>query len=430
MLRKLFTLFFCLSATIIVSFAQNSNATYSYSAKDKNIKEILNDIERISNYRFSYNSNIIKATEKKTLSFQNKTIKAILPLILGNGYTYTIIGSQIIITEKEDNNNQQKKKTTEQIKAKTTSKTAVIPQDTIHITVYDTVYNYVTVADTIRVIDTIQKINTTTVHRYETNILHINDNALLFDIHTGCNMTIPHFQGKDDYAKQLRDMQKSSIGYGLSGHVSYKMKDFLFTSGLEYASLRTENSYTTTDIIQESNTSYTDTVYYWEYQELFTYYKFSENGDSVAVTVMDSIYTYKVFEHPQQVTQKTDKTTAAIMDYISIPFGFGLHYTITNTLSIRPTVYAQFNIRTRCRGEIADETMNNTISLKDILRPYTISTKISCALLYSPQRNYSIAARPSVSFIPGIMKKDVFSHQCFLINPEFTFGIVYTIPYE
>ena len=94
----------CVVALIsfMASYAQSQTITYSVS--NKSLTDVLHDIEQISPYRFSYNSDIIQADKTISVTVNNASIDAILAKILPSKYNYTIVGTQVIITEKKQQN--------------------------------------------------------------------------------------------------------------------------------------------------------------------------------------------------------------------------------------------------------------------------------------------------------------------------------------
>ena len=168
----------CVSA--LISFMASYAQTITYSASNKSLTDVLHDIEQISPYRFSYNSDIIQADKTISISITNGSINAFLAKILPSKYNYTIVGTQVIITEKKQQNIVQNKRppTQSQQKEKT-------------ILVYDTiqVIDHVTVVDTIferkQVIDTLQHVEVVTQQLYETSNLHSRQNSLTLSLHSG-----------------------------------------------------------------------------------------------------------------------------------------------------------------------------------------------------------------------------------------------------
>ena len=92
----------CVSA--LISFMASYAQTITYSASNKSLTDVLHDIEQISPYRFSYNSDIIQADKTISITITNASINAFLAKILPSKYNYTIVGTQVIITEKKQQN--------------------------------------------------------------------------------------------------------------------------------------------------------------------------------------------------------------------------------------------------------------------------------------------------------------------------------------
>ena len=403
------------------SYAQN-NETLTYTAQDKTIVEILKDIEKISSYRFSYNNNIFNNQKIKELSLSQATIDVCMNKLLGEKHTYTVIGKQVVITEKPI-------ATTKKIEPKNDKKIIyeTIPiYDTI--TVYDTLYRYVTIKDTITVHDTVEHIKTINVQHYETNFLHTNDNTISFAVQTSLLCNNIHFFNDDNYAKQLQNTHSKSLGYDLQINATYKRKSILLQSGIGFQDRRISNSFATISYTDDPTKTYTDTLWYWKFNELFTYYKFNSSGDSVAVTVLDSTWTYTLKENPKKIEHIFDKSSTISYKYIYIPIGVGFHYNVNQTFALQPFIACNALFLTSCHGEIPDESFTKTIAVKDMLRRFMLSGTLSCSIVYSPQQHFSIYLQPIYTIIPSIYRNDKINCTATLSSFGSGWGLSYTIP--
>ncbi|MBO7055291.1 MAG: STN domain-containing protein [Bacteroidales bacterium] len=415
--KKLFIFLIALFCSITL-VAQNN--TITYSATNKSVVQILQDIEKISHYRFSYNSDIFKTKPYITVSFSEMPINTCIATILGENYSYTVQGNQIIITEK--------KATIPTIK-----KTQ--PKQERAVTVYDTipVYEHIKVVDTIyenvRVIDTLQHIETIILKRYETNFMHTEKKCLSYSGRTGIQVNSAHFFKNNNYTEKLRKINNNAVGFNIQLDMNYKRNNLLLSSGVGFRDYRVENSFYTKSYIDDPTIKYTDTLWYWQYAEVFTYYKFNEKGDSVAVTVLDSTYTYTLRENPKKIEQQTNKISSLTWQYITIPIGLGFHYNLSNTFAIEPKLACNALLLVHCSGEIVNEAMTNTQPLADIVKRFTYSVSLSCDILYSIEKQYSITLHPFYTITPSILKHSKANMQGLLSSVGFEWGFCYTIPY-
>src|SRR5690606_24499029 len=159
MYKKRIYIFFIFLLIASVCFAQSGTLlqTISYTAHQKTIGEILQDLEKITNANFTYNSALIDVSEQVSISVSNKKLEDILIILFLQKFTYKQIGSQILITPNaapisppaepvptiKQNNKQGKKPPPIQDTIKIF--------DTIQHTLYDTITRIV--YDTIHVID-------------------------------------------------------------------------------------------------------------------------------------------------------------------------------------------------------------------------------------------------------------------------------------
>ena len=113
----------CVSA--LISFMASYAQTITYSASNKSLTDVLHDIEQISPYRFSYNSDIIQADKTISITITNASIDAFLANILPSKYNYTIVGTQVIITEKKTTKHSTKQTSSNTITTKRKNNTCI-----------------------------------------------------------------------------------------------------------------------------------------------------------------------------------------------------------------------------------------------------------------------------------------------------------------
>ncbi|MBP5722827.1 MAG: STN domain-containing protein [Bacteroidales bacterium] len=411
----------CVSA--LISFMASYAQTITYSASNKSLTDVLHDIEQISPYRFSYNSDIIQADKTISITITNASIDAFLANILPSKYNYTIVGTQVIITEKKQQNIVQNKRppTQSQQKEKT-------------ILVYDTiqVIDHVTVVDTIferkQVIDTLQHVEVVTQQLYETSNLHSRQNSLTLSLHSGPLSNSIKFYNSES-KKLLQENHSSTLSYNIQFNISYKKKDFISFIGIDYYNNRLRSSYTTTTYQNDSKETYTDTLWFWKYREIFTYYKFSESGDSVRVTALDSIYTYKLATHQKKIEENNYTNTTLSWHYISIPIGIGLHFTPTKTFVVQPFISLNTMLMVAAKGEIFINS-NEIYPLSKILKPVTCSSTIACNLTYAIEKKFAVSVQPYCLITPSIFKQNDCGFQGFMALFGLNWGFHYTIPYD
>ncbi len=396
--------------------------TISYKAYNETLPTILQEICSQTGYQVSYNSDIF-SDKKFTFTFENKDVNTCLSKILGETYTYKIIGKQIIITtapEKEKTPSQTRKRNTTQPKV-------VTVYDTIPI--FDTITYRQTITDTTFVIDTVPYIDTITMKRYETNHLHTTKNCLSISASIGLGLNDIQFYNKNSYASSLQEIHQKTLGFLSQVDATYKHKNILLSTGLSLYNCRITNSYKTSYYTDDPNVTYKDTIWFWEFKNVMTYYKYN-NGDSVAIQVLDSTYTYTIRENPKKIEHTREKLSTLSWLYVSIPVGFGIHCNIANTISLEPSLAIQAQILTKALGEIPTEDKENTYKAKDLLKPINYSATISCNFLYSIEKNYSVSIKPWYSITPSVFKEKNFDCKALVSQWGILWGFHYTIPYE
>ncbi len=399
-------------------FAQN---IVTYSASYKSISSILSDLESLTKLNFSYNSDIINGNKLVSVSVKNESLEVCLTKILGSNYEFKQIGNQVVITQKKQQPNSFQP-TKDVVKKEKT----VFIYDTIP--VYDTIYQRITYVDTLNVIDTVKRFKTVTMKRYETNYMHTKKNCNIFSARTGIHTTLPQFYGGKSYSNSLQEIHKSLMGFGAQFDCIAKRNKFLLQTGINYYDFRSENTFQTQSFIDEKMNTYVDTNWYWSLREVFRYYKFNESGDSVAVSVVDSILTFNTVEHPKKIENITNKISTVSWQYVSIPLGIGYHCNLSNTFALQLLVSGNVMILVHSNGEIVNEAQTNTIPIDRYMRCITFSSTVSCNIIYSIEKQYSVSVRPFCNITPGIFKTRESSSQCLLSNFGIEWGFSYTIP--
>jgi len=90
-------LIFCLVGLITLSTSVYSqNKTFTLSLKDKTVKEILDEIENRSEFRFFYNDKFVDINRKTSVVAENKSITDILTqLFLNTTITYQLLENNL-----------------------------------------------------------------------------------------------------------------------------------------------------------------------------------------------------------------------------------------------------------------------------------------------------------------------------------------------
>src|SRR5688572_3965160 len=99
-------LFFLLKLTVHAQSESAADRKISFSVSNQPVTVILKKIESLSGCRFTYASGLIPAGRRTTLSVNNKSVRQLLPVLLGSTIQYRVRGNYIILTE---NKNQQSK---------------------------------------------------------------------------------------------------------------------------------------------------------------------------------------------------------------------------------------------------------------------------------------------------------------------------------
>ena len=99
-----FLLFFCLTAISAESFSQN----FSFEIRGETIKDLLAKIERTSDYKFLYRSDLTKINDPITVSISDENIESILTKVFAySGLVFKIFDDNLVVISKANEFQQQ-----------------------------------------------------------------------------------------------------------------------------------------------------------------------------------------------------------------------------------------------------------------------------------------------------------------------------------
>lgn len=100
---RFYLLFLIISiAQALASNTYSQTTTFTLNMYDTSIEDVLNTIEKQSEYRFLYNKRVVDVGRKVTISTQNKNIVEVLDeLFSDSGFAYAISDRQIVLNKKE-----------------------------------------------------------------------------------------------------------------------------------------------------------------------------------------------------------------------------------------------------------------------------------------------------------------------------------------
>mgnify|MGYP000903393293 CR=1 FL=1 len=418
-----FCCFICIISHISYSQTDVLNTKISYSASNKPLTEVLRDIEKLTNFRFTFNSSIIPDTEIVTITIQQQSLDEALTLLLKNKYSYKLFGNQILITEFQHKN----QTPTPEPKVQKPPTPKPKPKQVIDtIRVYDTVRTQVTDTITVQVFDTIVYTQTKYKKAYEKPVSFLN-----FALYTGSLLSIPITTGAlhTDYKERLQKSDHLGIGSSKTLSVRYSKQDVSYGASIQYSKIVFSNTYSSTMYVDDGTTTYTDTLWYWKYTKLFTYYKFNSTGDSVAITVYDSLYTYRLEQNPKKVEVTDHVTSHVSLQYISIPLELGYTFTVFDDISIEPSIVWIPHILVVRKG-LYPGVSTNSVNIKDLpIKQLTYSIGVSCNIGMQVYKEFGIAVKPLIFVQPKVYKnQNKFQQAIPTLGIEW--GITYTFPYE
>lgn len=432
MYKKIIRAFFIfiVLANICVAQTNSLSKPISYTAQQKPIGEILQDLEVLSNAYFTYNSALIDISEKVSISVREKKLEDILTILFLQKFTYKQIGSQILITPRASEQLAAIEKP-KQTKIETQEKKPPPIQDTILI--YDTIIH--TSYDTIihLVYDTICVIDSSEFYLSKQISQRKHAPTITIAALWGSQLSYPLFWNKqtNDYARTLQNTESQSLGTYQGVFITQQLTKSTFGLGIQNIHFAQNTKFSTSQTTDNDTYTYIDSLWFWQYQLLFTYYKFVPGGDSVLVPVYDSIYTYRLVENPKKVVTTTHYKSRNSYRYIGIPISYGYRHFITEAIEIQPSFVINPLIRIHQSGLYPNKDNSNAIPLKDAgLRRITYAIGFTWNAMWHLNKNYSVHVKPSCFSTPIFTKKKNAGFQKSNLIFGFEWGVSYSFPYK
>ncbi|MFW5851657.1 MAG: hypothetical protein ACOCWB_05490 [Bacteroidota bacterium] len=427
------TLFFILSSNTCIAQQSILDTQLSYSARQQSVGKILKDLEKLSTARFTYNSTLINTETQKSIEVEDKSLSFILNLIFDNSFEYQQIGSQILITPKKISSPRPVQAPRPQYNTPPPQTLPNTSEETVKdtITVYDTIR--FTIQDTIRYIvhDTLFAIDSSDFYKSKDLFSRKNASYITFSVHTGIHESFPIYWNNNSYSLVLQESEKNDFGTNHTISAQYLSKKSSYGIGIQYINHRNKSSFTTTDINDETEI-YIDSLWYWQYNLLFNYYKHISAQDSILIPVYDSIYTYTLQENPKKTETTTQYNSINSYKYIGVPLSYGYRHFFSESIEIQPTFFFVPLFLIQTNAILPNQDLTNIVSLnkKNYLKIFTYSIGISGNIMLHINKNYSIHIKPFCISSPTLMKKKYAHFQKSNISFGIEWGASYTIPYE
>jgi hypothetical protein len=427
MIRKI-VVFFVFILLIMNAFAQNavSGIVFRYGSTNRAIPEVLKDFERQTNYHFTYNSAIFEKKTPLTIPEKVYSFEQLLHIVLGTQFVYKVIGNQILISEAQP----APIKETPAVVSQQQSQQPITKQHNPHEQVrYTIIYDTIRVYDTVRVVKTERKtvMDTQRVLLQEPKKTLPKPSAFAVGVFAGVTSTVPISFGSADETNVLRHSEQNVLTHSASMLAQYRTKKLLVSAGFSYADVGYESKFTTRSYSEDPSVTFSDTLWYWRYTKLFTYYKYIGN-DSIAIEVFDSTYTYKVVENPKRVEHNSDVNSHISLHYASIPCAVGYRFELGRAWSVEPFAQASLQILTLRRGVILSPEGQAVWLRTAPLRAVTYSFGAGCLLNYSVSERFLLSLKAVGVYFPSIYKPSQGFLRKALLSGSVEWGIVYKIP--
>ncbi len=206
----------------------------------------------------------------------------------------------------------------------------------------------------------------------------------------------------------------------------YRSQSLLVGAGLSYADVGYESQFCTQSYTNDPNITFSDTLWYWRYSKLFTYYKYV-GGDSIAIEVFDSTYTYRVVENPKKVEHNTNVASQVSIHYASLPCVIGYRFPIYKSWSVEPFFLASLQLLTVRSGSVLAPD-NRQEWVKNIpFRRVNYTLGAGCLLNYTISKHFLVSLKGTMALYPSIYKSSYESSQKALLTGGLEWGVAYRI---
>lgn len=263
----------------------------------------------------------------------------------------------------------------------------VVVFDTITEVVYDT--SIIIVFDTVKVFDSlrISKKNKNGIpSRYSYEMYFSPSISSFTKVNENTNHSI--------YNDSMVNCYYSGFGMRLNNSLTKKFKIF---GGIEYGESICNLNYEFDTITVKKLIK--DSLNYWKYSKVLTYYKYIEGYDTIWVTLFDSTQTtfnYQTDNSSQVSVSPSNQSV--LMRYISIPIG--AEYELFNTNKFSMTVGAGLKtiFLIYSKGYIVDESNRKFLEVNDFSRKINFSYSFFAKTKYKIVKNTSIFCEPHFNF--------------------------------
>jgi len=429
MLQKTAVIVLCMCLTVNLFAQQNAGTVaFRYGCSNKAITEILKDFERQTNFRFTYNSAIFDKKTSVTIPEKLYTFEQLLNIVFDTQFSYRITGNQILVSETpsaavKNNPIAAPQQITRPKRPPTVEN---YERNTYNNGIYDTIRVY----DTIKIIQTERRtiIDTQKVILQTPRTTHTPKAMLNVGIFAGVTSTLPITTAciSPEYKEELRNSEQIKLTHSATVMALYRRQKLLLGAGASYADVGYETQFRTQSITDDPHITFSDTLWYWRYSKLFTYYKYV-GGDSVAIDVYDSTYTYRIAENPKRVEHNTDMALQLSIHYVSVPVVVGYRFPAGKSWSVEPFFQASLQMLALRRGSIVTPDAQQ-MWLKTVpFRKVTCAVGVGCLLNYAVSEQFFVSLKAALAYYPSVYKSSYEFSQKALLSGSLEWGVAYRL---
>lgn len=343
----------------------------SINQSNKTILSVLEEIEKLVDVTFTYNSNIIDENKAVSVSVKDNPLALILKEILGSKYQYRLLGNQILIYVPQDKEpDLVEKNTAQKVESGNDPKPPVVDtvifHDTIRHIQVDTIRR--TIVDSIRVYDTIRPKEIMLKQSKRSCISVVLDQFLL---------------------------QSNTVSAYSAFELKYNFlcNDFIVGTGIALAAFSKEERFSLVHSYVDSLAPYNKDVWYWDYFKVTDISYVTPGGDTILYEYYDSVYTLKQIEIFPQKTDSSTYFTTNSFHYLQIPITVAYRFSGGKYIDIIPSITLSGGLLLSQKGYYKRDNGIERLQ-KKYVNTFLLSTAIAVTCNYKIAQNISVFAEP------------------------------------
>ncbi|MBK8808538.1 MAG: hypothetical protein IPO21_18650 [Bacteroidales bacterium] len=380
MLKVFLSVFFLLFISFkSYSQVKSADKQITVTFKSKPLVLALQEIERLSGFTFSYNSNIIPENKLISYSCTDRYVSDILDDILSFGLSYDFLGTQILLYKntKPDSN-------------KDISANTEISEDNrkLHKPIRTVIYDTLRVIDTVLYIDTVYKKLFDTVKVYDT-VKTIIEQTYIMPQKVKYVLSNQYVLGNISSSPLFRlcEMQIAAI---------FPVNKFNISSGLSLSQFTDIQKYSYKTYTVDSSKFEYKYFWYWDYKLVTDFKYVTDSGDTLIYSHYDSLYVKDSISDYYNRIDTVNSFFKNSFTYLRIPLYLSYSFQINNKFEVTPQLGFIMGFLLNSNRDNYYNSKQNQLK-KDDLNMFLLSLNVSVQFQYNFSKHFSIYLQPIIN---------------------------------